>query len=264
MNLFSYSNYRKVIADAIKQNKTRGYQASLARAAQCQGPYISQVLSGKAHLTQEQGLRLAQFWNYIPKETEYFLLLLNLNRAGSPELEQFYQTQMDGLRAEVEKLSKRFQEAAVADTAQSVYYSIWLGAAAHMLLTVPNHSQSAVLARRLNCTDAQINVVLKQLLDLGLVTRKGIHWSVTQKSIHLSSDSPLNVVNHLNWRNRAVIDASAPNGDSLHYTAVHSLSRHDIEKIRRLLLEVVDQTRSIVRPSMEEDVICLTVDFFRI
>jgi hypothetical protein len=49
----------------------------------------------------------------------------------------------------------------------------------------------------------------------------------------------------------------------LHYTAVHSLSQADFHKIREQLLGMLDRTRAIIAPSAEEDLACLTVDWFR-
>lgn len=44
--------------------------------------------------------------------------------------------------------------------------------------------------------------------------------------------------------------------------AVHSLGRSDYEKLKEMVLGFLDQTRAVVRPSAEEELACMTLDWF--
>ena len=70
--------------------------------------------------------------------------------------------------------------------------------------------------------------------------------------------------NHANWRRRAVIDISKLDAKSIHYTSVFSMSRSDAEQLRQLILEAIVAWRAMIPPSLEEDAICVNLDFFAI
>src|SRR5436309_16129314 len=93
--LFTYTSYKAYLIDRIEQNKDlRGYQSQLARAAGCQRSFLSQVLNGKFDLSREHAAELSRFWGLDPLETEYFIGLVDLARAGSGHLRKLTETKL--------------------------------------------------------------------------------------------------------------------------------------------------------------------------
>ena len=58
-----------------------GYQRQLSEAAGCHTSYLSQVLADKAQLTPDHAAGLAVFWQWNETASEYFLTMVQLERA---------------------------------------------------------------------------------------------------------------------------------------------------------------------------------------
>jgi hypothetical protein len=134
--------------------------------------------------------------------------------------------------------------------------------AIHILITIGKFRAIDKIARRLGLPNSTIQESLEQLAKIGLAVKKDSEWHPTQNDIYLPKDSVLTTMNHSNWRARAVLDAYKREAGGIHYTAVHSLSRSDYEKIKEMILTFLDQTRAVVRPSPEEELACITLDWF--
>ncbi len=89
MDVFSYLDYKAFLIDLIKAN-ARGYQTALAKAINCQAAYLIQVLKKKGDLTGDQALKATEFLGLNEESQDYFMLLINFSRSGSPELKSYY------------------------------------------------------------------------------------------------------------------------------------------------------------------------------
>ncbi len=66
----------------------------------------------------------------------------------------------------------------------------------------------------------------------------------------------------MNWRHRALIAATESKEENIHYSAIHALSIDDVERLRRMVLAFLDETRAVVAPSEEQHAVCLNLDLF--
>jgi len=252
------------IKDNINNNETTyGYKAKLADVIGIQRSYLSLILSNKANLTLEQAERLTRFWKLNAVETECFIDMVNRDKAGTAELKTFYNNKLAALRKSTNTLSQRFNTKSITLEAQSMYYSSWLYSAVHILLTTPEYNDIQKISQRLATSIEVVTRIIKDLETIGLIKKEKNKWVLTTMAIHLGNNSAFNSINHSNWRQRGIID-SQQNNLGLHYTAVYSLSLHDMEKIKSLILELIEKTRQIVPKSKEEEVVCFTCDFFQI
>src|SRR4051812_16967808 len=97
---FDFDQYKSFISAwiAAQPNNGHGSKASIAREAQCQTAYISQVVLGNANLSLEQAERLSGLFQLTDDETEYFLLLLQKDRAGTERLRRHFSKQLARIR----------------------------------------------------------------------------------------------------------------------------------------------------------------------
>ena len=110
-------------------------------------------------------------------------------------------------------------------------------------------------------------VVIRSLETLekkGLVKRDGEFWKINPGSIHLPKDSPMNSASHANWRHRAILSSQNTSNDDLHYTVVQAISESDFEKIKQILLKAIENYKSCAYPSPSEELICFSLDYFRV
>lgn len=263
--IFQYLSYIEFMSHMIEQQRSiYGYKAQIAEAAQCQRSHLSLVLSGKAHLSPEQALGVANFFELNRQEKGFFLLLVQYARAGSPGLKSFIKTQIDEQLKAREDLGQRIVEKVVLpEEHTAILYSSWEPLAVLISLTIPTTRAPVAIADRLGLRREHVEKILADLERINLVENHGAEWRARQNNIHLPKSSRFNGPNHSHWRQRAVQNAMLDNED-VHYTSVCTLSRKDAQKLKQMLLEFIDHGRELIAPSAEEELYCLTCDWFRV
>lgn len=266
LSVYDFKYYRKFLLAWINhQDQTRGLYRKLAEAARCETSHISRVLGNQLELTMDQGYRICKFVGLDGDEKKYFLKLIEWERSGDSDFKKEIERELQKMVSLQENLSQRFQDQPVMMNGQElVYYSSWHWSAIHILVSIPGYRKIEQIAKKLSLSEEFVRKSLHSLKEFGLVEEESGQWRMTNKHIHLGKDSPMNSVQHGNWRQQAVLRSQNPNHQDLHYTIVQSLSLNDYEKIKKLFLKTLDEYRSIANPSAEEELVCLTLDFFKI
>jgi len=264
MSIFEHIDYMKFLKEKLKSSlPRRGQKKVAAEAARCQPSYFSLVLKGQAHLTIEQAEGLCRYWRMSADETDFFVLLVSHARAGTSELKTYFKKKLKNLKEARENLSQRIQNAEVMpEIDAAIYYSNWLYLAVHIAISISSFQTERALADRLQVSAEAVNQVLNFLQRLGLAEQKDGAWRSTQKEFHLPKDSAFVSLHHGNWRRRAVDNALLRVPDDLHYTGVSSIAKRDIDVLRTKILALIDESRKIIGPSPEEELICFSVDLF--
>ncbi len=266
-SLFRHSDYKAYLIEVSEgfQDRKRGFRTAMAEAIGCQPSFTSQVLNGKSHLSLEQGDRLNQFLGHSDQEAEFFLLLIQYARAGTASLREHLRRLLVRIREKrlifKERLTDRRE---LEPSVQASYYSSWLPAAIHVMLSIPALRTVEALSRCLRVERASIERVLNTLAETGLAeARDGVYVPLLQNP-HLSSDSPFLLQHHTNWRLQAVraIENQRPN--DLHYSSVASLSEEDFLRFRENMTQFIQETGKMIRQSREEVVCGICIDLFKL
>jgi uncharacterized protein (TIGR02147 family) len=260
-----FDDYKAYLRERILRARgVKGYGRLLAEAAGCHPSFLSQVLNGPTQLTPDQAAGLSEFWALDETRTEIFLILVQRARSSSPAFRRILDRKLTRLRGERRDLAKRFGAPRLPDAEEVLYYSSWLWSAAHVLTSIPRYGRVEALAKRLGVTIDALEPTLQGLERMGLLEKKGEKWKRTGRSLHLPRESPLYLQHLLNWRHRALIEANGRSPDTVHYSAVHGLSRADADRLRAMIVRFIDETREVVVPSPEEEAVCLNIDYFPI
>lgn len=264
-NLLSYRDYKEFLNTCISEHgEKRGYQGQLAAAAGCQPAYLSQVLRSHVHLTPEHACNLTHFLGFDDLETSYFLTLVDYGRAGSRRLQQRLKAQLDELKMKSENLATRLKDPKLESVeAHALYYSAWHYGAIHILVSIPDFQTPIAISQRLNLPIKTVLETLRGLKTMGLVKQEKDRWVFTGGNLHIPKNSPLNGVNHQNWRMRAIQDSQNLSSDGLHYSFAFSVSQDDFEKLKTMLFTFIDEQRKIIDPSACEELVCFTYDLFK-
>jgi uncharacterized protein (TIGR02147 family) len=263
---FSYLDYRKYLENRLPvSGKERGIRSRLAEALSCQTAFISRVLHGEAHFSLEHGVVINRFLKHTDAEGEFFLLLVQLARAGSEELRKFFEKQIAGILEKRQHIAERIQvKNDLSHEDQMRYYSTWYYAAIHVLITVPEFQTIEALTNYLRLPRSQIEAALEFLTSTGLVTRDGNSFRAGTTRIHIGKNSPMISKHHTNWRMRAIDAIDRFSRDDLFYSGPVSISHADAEKIHAKYLKFIEEIEAIVKPSKEEGVYCLGLDFYKL
>lgn len=265
-SIFAFHDYRTYLRKRIESEETsRGLITQMASAARCQRSHLSRVISGTLHLTPDQALGLTRYWNFNDEETDYFLTLVDRERAGSPELRDRLGKKLQASRRKQEDLTKRLKRMEVIPTGvDTSYYSAWYWSAIHILVSIPEYQTVETISRRLALPETMVKTCLETLEQQEFVKRSGGKWKIGTASIHLPRNTPVIGIHHNNWRQKAVMDAVQPDSDGVHYTVIQSISVSDFEKLKAMMLRWIDEYAAVASPSKEEELICFACDLFRV
>lgn len=265
--VFEYTHYKAFINDLINSYPAhgRGQRKALAEAIGCQVAYITHVLSGESHFSLEQTEAASRYFNLSQEETEYLILLVQFNRAGTPELKKFFERL---LREQTLKFSKNSERLNIKEglsyDKQTIYYSSWLYAAVHMAVTIPELQTLEALAMRFRLSTARTLEILEFLIECGMVFKEHNLYHTRTPQVHLDKTSPLVRQHHFNWRSRSLSSLDEVKPEDLHYSLAFSVAKNDLPKIREHLQKGLRECVATIKPSKEEELAVICIDFFRI
>ncbi len=266
VSIYTYSTYKAFLKARISIEKENwGVMTKLAKAAGCQRPYLSRVLSGEAHFTPAQAYALARFWKLSEDEAEYFLGLLEVERAGSADYREYWKRKNSELKRKHENLSHVVDRTPASnDENDLTYYSSWYWTAIHILVSIPEYQTEKAISEKLHLPQQQVKNILQTLHGWGSVRFEKGRWKFGAREQHISKASPLSIFHHSNWRQQAMIEAQRRSSTSIHYTVVQSLSREDYERVKEVVLGCISKSAAIAGPSREEKLMCFACDLFEI
>lgn len=267
IDIFEFGNYKSYIRSWIKAQPRggRGIRSRLASRMKCHTAYITQVLNYDSHLSMEQAEDFNYFSGHNREQAEYFLLLVQLARAGSPLLKDRISLQIEDFRNRHLLLRNRVKvDPVLSQGDQQIYYSSWVYAAVHILVTIGGYNTRGRIGSRLNIPESRTRLVLDFLVAKGLLVENAGIYSVGKTHIFLGSDSPYITQHHTNWRIKAIESLGRVESRDLHLSTVLSLSRSDVSRVKEMLIQSIQEVRKLARESKEEELHCFSLDFFEI
>lgn len=267
MQIFDFTDYKEIVKKVFELRPRRGHgqYRKLAQTLRLSSVAVSQIFKGSRDLSPEQALDTARFLFLGPEETEYFLLLVQRARAGTKELQTHFDRKIEKARAEREVLAKRVQSSAeMSESAKAIFYSNWQYSAVRIASSIPALGTAEALARRLDLDEAEVEGVLRFLLEQNLCvsTPEGIRMGA--QSTMLPADSPYINNHRRNWRLKGLEHLRRLGPQDLFYSGVVSLSAEDIKEFRKELVELIARFVARVKDSPSERLACMNLDWFEV
>jgi uncharacterized protein (TIGR02147 family) len=264
-NVFEYQDYKAYLNAwvASHTNGSRGVKSRIAESARCHLAYISQVLSGTSHFNLEQADSLQGLLEHGEEEKNYFLLLVEFARAGTPSLGKHFERQIQKVLDQRVQLKNRFIDKKSLNVEdQAIYYSHWAYVAIHMAVLNPKYRTPGTIAKYFDLSVSKTAQILEFLTSVGLVKNQHGVFLPGEVRIHLGHDSPMISKHHTNWRIQAVRSLERETSQELHYSGVISVSFDNLPKIREAMIRALEEVRGIVKESKDETVYSYSVDLF--
>jgi len=231
----------------------------------CQVAYVSHVLAADRHFSLEQAEAICRHMGLRSDEFEFFLLLVEFDRAGTKSLKNYFEKQLQQRKEAYRQIKGRVGlKGTISSEDQGVYYSSWQFQAVRMVLTIPGFQRPTAIAERLGLSIEKVNDILEFFLSRGLVKETAKGYETTDTQIHVGADSPLIGRMHSNWRLHTMQILDRKNKDNLHYSAAVTLSDSDYQKVREILLHAITDSHKVIRPSKEEKLCLLSMDFYEL
>lgn len=266
MLVFSHKNYKNYLKKILgTKGDTRGSRSKLAKTLGCQTGFISQVLNGYTHFSLEHSSQISDFLGHDKEEKHFFMLLVQLAKAGSLDLEKYYNEQIENILNERKEIKKRIKVTSeLTEKDYVIYYSQWYYAAIHVLVSITSYQTKETIAKKLNLTSEVTSKALKFLTDKSLINETSGKYEIGEVRIHLDSKSPMITKHHTNWKLEAIKSLENIKPSDMHYSSVVTLSKSDADKVKEVMLKSLEDIEMILRPSKEEEIYSLSMDFFNL
>jgi uncharacterized protein (TIGR02147 family) len=240
---------------------------AMARSIGAPVSHVSQVLNGSFHFTLEQAEGVNEYFGHTQDESNFFLLLVQYARAGTPSLRRRLESQIQQVIERRLILKERLGvTASLSSEAQATFYSSWIYGAIHVMLSIEGFQTREAISRYLRLSQKRVGEILEFLVSLGLaVQSENGRYRIGTTRIHLGNNSPMISKFHTNWRMRAIRSLEDENTQAnLHYSSAITISEADVTRIKSQLVRYIDEIKTVVRESKEEGVHCFSLDFFRL
>ena len=224
---------------------------------------VSQVFRGDKHLSLELALSLSEYLQMSDEESDYFLLLVEFNRASSFKLKKRFEKQVRAIQALSLKLERQVKNnAEMSDQVRTVFYSSWIYSGTRMLVDIDGMSDVDALSRRLNLPKNQILKVVEFLLQNNLLKLQGDKLRLGPSRTHVGSSNLYVNRHHQNWRLQAFNKMVQSGDENFFYTGPMALSAEVADWIRQELPAMIEKFNAKIIPSKSETVRCLNIDWF--
>lgn len=267
LDVFEFQDYKKYVGEIIKTLPKKGYGTyrKIAHHLNINSVMVSQIFKGDRHLTSEQAHQVSEFLGLSELATDYFILLVQIQRAGT----FVYKKRLEKKRVEILEKSRELkirlpQDKELTEATKATFYSRWYYSGIRLASSIEGTNTIEQIASRLNLTIAQVNSVVHFLVEHGLCVQDGSRISMGPKRTHLGADSPLIGRHHLNWRTKAISKIDDMGKNDLFFTAPVALSNEACETVRKELVRLVEKVSETVVNSESETLACLNIDWFRI
>ena len=265
MNIYEYDDYRKFLRLYIAKlpKKGRGEINRLAQFSNVHPSLISQMLNGLKDLSIEQAQLVCEYLDLTNQETEYFLTLVQFQRAGTAKLRNYFKQKLISIKDQSLEISRRVkQDRELTEEEKSIFYSHWLYAAIWLLTSLPKGQSLDDVSGHFEISRERATEILHFLADTHLCVIESGRYKMGPQSIHLPRSSVHLTKHHTNWRLRAIEASDNIAQEELMYTAPLSVSKSDFAKIRKRLADVIKEITDQAIGSEAEAIACFNMDFF--
>lgn len=262
--IFEFENIGDFLDFYLKSLPKRGHGklSEWASALSVSPTLLSQIFKGKKSLSLELAEGLAELMNLGSKELDYFLLMVQIDRAGTYSLRERWKKKLKEIQVDSRLLKNRIEDSIVLPQEIRVqYYSSWIYSGIRNLVSCGVQSVEEI-SDRLMVPRSQVVEVIDFLERNGLIKQLKKGWEVSEKSTYLSSDSALVIKHHQNWRMRSMQKMELRSSEDLFYTSPLSLSESVARQMRKYLVDFIEDVHSKTESSSSEKVRCFILDWF--
>jgi uncharacterized protein (TIGR02147 family) len=267
MNIFDYKDHLKFLQKWIQFQPKGGYGIAkkMAEAIDISTVLMSQILNGTREMTVEQSFKITEFLQLNEIEQKYFLILVQKARAGYAQLKAHYEKEARLIKESAQEIKTRIPKGAeLSSEAQAEFYSHWTYSAVRLLTSIPKYQTPEALSLYLDLPRPEILKILKFLCQNGLCIEKSGRFMMGSQRTHIDASSPYTTNRQVQWRLKGFERMNGKHQQDLFYTAPLTVSEKDLEKIRGLLLNFVQDLTKLVGESGAEEIACVNFDFFRL
>lgn len=267
MKVFDFVSYKEFVQKKLDSSEKRGFgqYSRIAQHLNIHTSMVSQVFKGSKQLTFEQACGLCSFFGFNELEADYFIALVQLERAGTQAAVEKCKRDLQKLKQQADLLSNRLTKDVVLKEEDNVFfYSHWYYTAIKLLCSISGYQTAEAISEKLNVPLQNVRKVIEFLLSVGLCVEKNGNIRPGPANTHLSSDSPLVSRHHQNWRVKGFEKMSLVKSNEIFLTMPATLTKEDSYLLRKMIVEFTEKAVAVIDNSKGEILQCLNIDWFEV
>lgn len=267
MDLFEFKNYKQLILSHIQTLPKNGHGQfnRLAQHLRVHSTMISHIFNGDKNLTSDQAYGVCDYFGFTEIQTDYFLLLVEQDKAANHKLKNYYDKKLAEIRKKAQSVSEHLpQDHVFSEEDKATFYSQWYYSGVRLLSAIPEYRKIDAISDYFGLSKKKISEILEFLVRTGLCKVKNGEFIYGPTRTHVEAESPLANRHHINWRLKAIEQLERMEPDELVFTSPVVIEKKDAIKIRKLILEFLQNADRAFEKSGSEELFCLNVDWVRI
>ncbi len=268
MALFQHKDYRVYLKELLeaRPRKGRGELQRIANQLRIHSTLVSQIMSGLRDFNEEQAFELCKYLELSEVESEYFQLLVKIERAGTKVYRQHLEKKMSQLKDDVQKVSKRFtKEEEFTDEQKAIFYSSWIYSAIRLYCSTAEQGKTLEeVMHQFHLPRTRALEYLNFLVSSQLCELKDNYYLMGQQRTYIDRGSIYFLKHHLNWRLKSIERSEVLTPDEKLYTVTMSLSQKDFLVIKEEISKLLNEILRISKTTEAEKLVCFNCDFFYI
>ncbi|WP_412471259.1 TIGR02147 family protein [Halobacteriovorax sp. RT-2-4] len=266
MNIYDFTDYREYLRECLGPKSKNFTRKSLSYELNCQLSFINQVLTFRSHLSLEHAIKTSNYLQLTDEEKDYFLLMVQKDRAGSVELERYFLEKINDIQNKRKEITNRIKATNTLTTEdQMKYYSSWYYVAIHILTALPTFNGAQEIATHLKLNIKVVKDALDFLIDKNFVTIDSHgKLAIGSTRIHLPQGSDMLPRHHVNWRQKAMESVDHVGENDLHYSSLLGISRKDLPVLKEKVLKLLEEFEVVLNETGEEIPVVFTLDLFEL
>lgn len=268
MDIFKFDNYKEFIQKWVENqpSKGRGLYAKIADSLNISSVLVSQIFKGDKNLSLEHAYLLTEFLALTSDEKDYFILLVEYNKAGSQKLQNYFQQKIKTIQKKKSENLKEIlaQDISLSENDKAIFYSNWLYSAVRLQTSIQGFETADKLAAQFQLPREQILEILRFLVDKNLCIKTPNGFQMGPQRTHLESTSPYIKARQVSWRVKAFEKMDKIDSSQFFYTAPMSISEEQFKKLRDRLTSVIKELTQDLINDEPERLACLNIDLFRL
>lgn len=264
--IFQAKTYRDIVEQYLRgedAQRRKGVSA-LAAKLKCHPTFIAKVLSGRGEFSVEQALAFCDCFTLSDFETQYFVDLVQRDRAGDKKTKLFFETKLQSMRETRLELSRRLGDNhKVQSEIRGEYYSSWIVQYVHIYCQLPGKHTVASIAQRARVSESVIEAAVQLLLKGGILSNENGRLRSVVDFIHLPRDSYLVANMHKEWRMKAASDVAQKQSENeIRFSGLMSIDKETAYKVKELLTLSLSELKTMVSSASSSEVFFLGIDFY--
>ncbi len=267
MDFFEFDNYKSLILNRIKEMPRQGHGqfSRLAHHLRVHSTMISHIFNGDKSLTGDQAFGVCDYFGFNEMQTDFFLILVEQERAANHKLKSHHGKKLNEIRRKAATVSERLpKDLGFSEEDRATFYSQWYYSGVRLLSAIPGFQNLDAIAAHFELPTKKVASILEFLIRTGLCREKNGQINFGPTRTHIEADSPLASRHHINWRIKSMERFDYMADDELAFTSPVVLETKDAAKVRKLILNFLEDSDKLFDQSKNEELFCLNVDWVRV